>query len=70
MNTVVAPVSLLNYLQTWAKAFARDSGVNDIDLGSHLGSGLDRTISFWGKRIPGPSEIDETILPNVNVAED
>ena len=31
---------IVEYLETSAKAFARDSGRNDIDLGSHLGSGL------------------------------
>jgi hypothetical protein len=29
---------IVEYLQSSAKAFARDAGVNNIDLGSHLGS--------------------------------
>jgi hypothetical protein len=52
MNTVVAAGSIVEYLQTSAKAFARGAWGKNVDLGSHLGS----------ERTPLPSEIDRDDL--------
>ena len=56
---------IVEYLQTSAKAFAWDAWVNDIDLGSHLGSDLDggpldlnlaRRIRVRGNVLSAPAE--------------
>jgi hypothetical protein len=53
---------IIEYLQTSAKAFARDVGGKDVDFGADLGSDLDGRISVSGERITVPLEIDRNDL--------
>lgn len=58
INTVVAPVSVLNTSKLRRRLSLGTGWVNDLDLGSHFGSDLFGRIGVGGQRTPVPPVID------------